>query len=384
MKIKGKNTGSEQFVIVTGENVFTELDKFLRDFNIHPVRTFILVDENTRHHCLPVLLSRSEFLKNSEIIEIPSGEKNKSIGTAIQLWNALMTRHADRHSLLINLGGGVISDLGGFIASTFQRGIPYINLPTTLMGQVDAAIGGKTGLNFSDIKNQIGTFYNPKAVFVHTGFLKTLHKGQIANGFAEVIKYALIEDAILWKKLENLRRNDRFFKIPSNDLSWEELVDRSINIKYDIIEKDFHEQNLRKLLNFGHTFGHALEALSMKNPDHGLDHGHAIAMGIILESYLSFKKAGLTHEDLTSIVTFILSNYEYFPIEDSSSGNLIEFMAHDKKNRDQKICFTLLQRPGKAIIDQWCDNEMIHYALKYYHQLENQTELHENSYRKKG
>ncbi len=369
MKITGTFNKSEQFFVVTGENVFIELEQFLNDFCILPVRIFILVDENTRHHCLPILLSHSVILKNAEIIEIPSGEKNKSIETAVQLWNALMERRADRHALLINLGGGVISDLGGFISSTFQRGIPYINIPTTLMAQVDAAIGGKTGLNFGDIKNQVGTFYNPKAVFIHSGFLKTLSKDHIANGFAEVIKYALIEDAILWNKLEKLLLHESILKIPSNNLLWEKLVDRSIKIKYDIIVNDFHEENIRKLLNFGHTFGHALEAMSMRNFNPGLHHGHAVAMGIIFESYLSFKQTGLANEDLNSIVSLILLNYEYFPIQDSGSEQLIEFMSHDKKNKDHNIYFTLLQRPGKAIIDQRCDSELIQDALEYYHQL---------------
>lgn len=384
MKITGTFNKSEQYFVVTGENVFVELDQFLNDFCNRPFRTFILVDENTRHHCLPILLSHSVILKNSEILEIPSGEKNKSIESAVQLWNTLLTKHADRHSLLINLGGGVISDLGGFIASTFHRGIPYINIPTTLMAQVDAAIGGKTGLNFGSIKNQVGTFYSPKTVIIHTGFLKTLSKEHIANGFAEIIKYALIEDVILWNKLEKLHLNDHIVNILSNDLSWEELVDRSIKIKYDIIQKDFHEENIRKLLNFGHTFGHALEAMSMKDFNPGLNHGHAVAMGIIFESYLSFKQTGLAIEDLNSIVSLILSNYEYFPIQDSNSGQLIEFMSHDKKNKDHNIYFTLLQRPGKAIIDQRCDNELIQDALKYYYQLRYQTEIHEDGYRKKG
>jgi len=369
MKITGTFNKSEQYFVVTGENVFVELEQFLNDFCIRPVRIFILVDENTRHHCLPTLLSHSVILKNAEILEIPSGEKNKSTESAIKLWNTIMTKHASRHSLMINLGGGVISDLGGFIASTFQRGIPYINIPTTLMAQVDASVGGKTGLNFRDIKNQIGTFYNPKAVFIHSGFLKTLSKDHIANGFAEIIKYALIEDAILWNKLEKLLQHESILQIPSNDFSWEELVDRSIKIKYDIIVNDFHEGNIRKLLNFGHTFGHALEAMSMRNFNPGLHHGHAVAMGIIFESYLSFKQTGLTKEDLNSIVSLILSNYEYFPIQDSSSEQLIEFMSHDKKNKDHNICFTLLHRPGKAIIDQQCDWELIQDALKYYHQL---------------
>lgn len=384
MKITGKYNISEQYFVVTGENVFPELDQFLRDFYSGPARIFILVDENTRHYCLPVLHSNSMILQGTEIIEIPSGEKNKSIDSAVQLWKELMTRHADRGSLLINLGGGVISDLGGFIASTFQRGISYINIPTTLMAQVDASIGGKTGINFGNSKNQVGTFCSPKCVFIHTSFLKTLTKDHIVNGFAEIIKYALINDAILWNKLVNLQRQDGKSEILSNDFSWEEIIDRSIKIKYHIIEKDFHEENTRKFLNFGHTFGHALEALSMKSYTTGLDHGHAVAMGIIVESYLSFKKTGLANNDLNAIVSLILSNYKYIPIQDSDTDQLFEFMSHDKKNRDQKICFTLLQKPGKAVIDQQCEHELILDAMSYYNQLGHHPDLHENNYSKKG
>jgi 3-dehydroquinate synthase len=373
MKLTGKYNKSEQYFVVSGENVFSELDKFLTDNYRSPARVFILVDENTRHYCLPVLHTHTTVLENAEIIEIPSGEKNKTIGTAVWLWNEFISRHADRHSLLVNLGGGVISDLGGFIASTYQRGIHYINIPTTLMAQADAAIGGKTGLNFGDIKNQVGTFYHPQAVFIHAGFLKTLKKEHILNGFAEVIKYALIEDTLMWDRLDKLNLHDLLQNMSVGDLSWGELVERSVKIKYDIVERDFHEENSRKLLNFGHTFGHALEALSMKDNNGGLHHGHAVALGILFESWLSFKLAGLPEGEMRSIVTLILSNYEYYPIDRSNNEQLIEIMSHDKKNHDRKLCFTLLQRPGKAIIDQYCDNEIIADALAYYRSLGDKT-----------
>ena len=373
MKFTGKYNKTEHYFLVTGDHVFIELNQFLADFSNVSKRVFILVDENTRFHCLPVLLTQSVILKDAEIIEVPAGEKYKTIETAVYLWNELMYRHVDRHALLINLGGGVISDIGGFIASTFQRGIPYINIPTTLMAQADAAIGGKTGLNFGAVKNQIGTFYQPQAVFIHAGFLKTLKKEQITNGFAEIIKYALIEDTIMWENLKKLHMNDLLMNISSGDLSLEELVDRSVKIKYEIVENDFQDEDKRKLLNFGHTFGHALEALSMKDFNHGLDHGHAVALGIILESWLSFKLTGLAEDDLNSIASLILSNFEYYPVHEASTDQLIELMSHDKKNHDRKFCFTLLQRPGKAIIDQNCDNEIIFGALDYYRSLIDKT-----------
>lgn len=353
---------------MTGENVFRELDQFLSELTIDPAGIFILVDENTRHHCLPILLSRSGILKKADIIDTPSGEKSKSIEFAIQLWDSLLSRHANRHSLLINLGGGVISDIGGFVASTFQRGIPYMNIPTTLLAQVDASIGGKTAINFREIKNQVGTFYHPQAVFIHTGFLKTLPEDHIANGFAEVIKYALIEDIILWENIKKLHMKELLLKMPADDLSWDEIVERSVKIKYDIVERDFHEDDSRKLLNFGHTFGHALEAFSGTENKKALHHGHAVAMGIIFESWLSFKRTGLSEKDLTLIVSLILANFDHYPIDEAGSGRLIELMSHDKKNRDQKLCFTLLERPGKAITDQQCSVELIYEALNYYQQ----------------
>jgi 3-dehydroquinate synthase len=371
MKLTGKYDTTKSYFILTGEFVFTELDKFLTEASGRSARFFILADENTREHCLPILLSQCLILKDAEIIGIPSGEKNKSIETAVHLWRELMKRHADRQTLLINLGGGVISDLGGFVASTFQRGIPYINIPTTLMAQTDAAIGGKTGLNLGDVKNQVGTFQFPEAVFIHDGFLKTLPKQHIKNGFAEIIKYALIEDSVMWAKLRKLNLHDLLLGMGAGDLSLGELVERSIKIKYDIVEKDFHEEHSRKLLNFGHTFGHALEAFSMKDSEEGLHHGHAVALGILFESWLSFRLTGLPEDDMKSIQSMILSNYNYFPVDGSDSDRLIEIMAHDKKNHDRKLCFTLLQRPGKAIIDQYCEVDLIYEVLNFYRSLHN-------------
>ena len=373
MKLTGKYQTTESCFILTGEDVFTELCKFLDAAREGSARFFIHVDENTREHCLPVLLSQCSLLKDAEIIQIPSGERNKSIETAARLWNELMLRHAGRRDRLINLGGGVISDLGGFVASTFQRGIPYINIPTTLMAQTDAAIGGKTGLNFGDVKNQVGTFQLPEAVFIHEGFLKTLPKQHIKNGFAEIIKYALIRDSVMWIKLKKLNLHDLLLNMGAGDLDLGELVDRSVKIKYDIVEQDFQEEHSRKLLNFGHTFGHALEAFSMKDTNDGLHHGHAVAMGILFESWLSFRLAGLPEDDLQSIRSLIMSNYDYFPVDVADSDRLIEIMAHDKKNHDRKLCFTLLQRPGKAIIDQYCEMEVINEALNFYRSLGDRT-----------
>ena len=265
----------------------------LGEFRPVPSKIFILVDENTRFHCLPELLSRSTFLTHAAILEIPSGEEHKSIETAVHLWKDLMQNCAGRHSLLVNLGGGVISDLGGFVASTYHRGIPYVNIPTTLMAQVDAAIGGKTGLNIGGVKNQAGTLCLPKAVFICNGFLKTLEKTDIANGFAEIIKYALIGDPVMWDKIKRLPLNDLLFKMPSGDAVLTELTERSIKIKHDIVEQDFREKNVRKVLNFGHTFGHALETLSMRDGNTPLSHGQAVAMGMLFEGRLSFKLTGL-------------------------------------------------------------------------------------------
>src|SRR6201996_7996258 len=268
------------------ENTLAELVNFINKGNYS--RFFVLTDENTGKHCLPLIRKYIDNLDNFDIIEINAGEENKNIDFCVGVWKMLIDFSADRQSLLINLGGGVISDLGGFSASTYKRGIDFVHVPTTLLSQVDASVGGKTGIDLDNIKNIIGTFTQPKAVFIAYDFLKTLPPRQILSGLAEMLKHGLITDAAFWNDLKN------------SDLSFpgEELIYKSIQIKNKVVLEDPKEMGIRKSLNFGHTIGHAVETNSLLHDENPLTHGEAIAIGMICESYLSHKKTGLGSNEL--------------------------------------------------------------------------------------
>jgi 3-dehydroquinate synthase len=258
------------------KNSLQELSAFLNQKKYSKV--FVLVDSNTEIQCLPALqnaLGSIEF----DLIEVTPGEENKNIDFCIGIWRMLLDFGADRNSIMINLGGGVITDMGGFAASTFKRGIDFVQVPTTLLSQVDASVGGKTGVDMNNVKNIIGTFTQPKAVYIHTPFLKTLSDRELRSGYAEVIKHGLIYDASLFKKLKGIAPQEL------ND----EIIYRSIEIKNEVVMKDPFEKGLRKILNYGHTIGHAVESYSLKQDKSPLLHGEAIAIGFICEAYLSAK-----------------------------------------------------------------------------------------------
>ncbi len=291
-----KTSTSEVFI---GDDVFNVLNEYLRAYQNSKI--FILVDENTLKHCVTELITQNEILHNAEILEIDSGEENKILDVCYQLWKTLADYKADRQSLLINLGGGVITDMGGFIASTYKRGIDFINIPTTLLSQIDASVGGKTGVDFEGLKNIIGVFNEAKGVFIYPNFLKTLDKRQMLSGYAEALKHALIKDANYWIDLQQGLLFDAD--------NWTNLVTRSVTIKNDIVLSDPLEKNERKLLNFGHTIGHAIESFSLENDQLPLCHGEAIAIGMICESYISNKKNRLSSNDLESITLTINKSY---------------------------------------------------------------------------
>jgi len=341
---------NHKYKIYTERNSLEYLEKFinLRKFS----SIFILVDENTKKYCLDILKNYlSENIKY-KIIEINSGEENKNLETCNLVWQKLTEYNADRRSLLINLG-----DLGGFCASTFKRGISFINIPSTLMAQVDASIGGKLGINFDNLKNQIGLFSTPKAVFINTEFLKTLPKREFLSGFAEIIKHGLIYDEKYLNKVLNLDFD--------NYESLNEIINESIKIKSEIVLQDPHEKNIRKILNFGHTIGHAIETYSLTK-DIKLFHGEAVAIGIICELYLSHKLLNLAIEDVENISKFINSKYQKFNIPIDSINEIIEIMKNDKKNEVNKINFSLIDKIGTSIINQNCSNKDIIEALEYY------------------
>ena len=313
------------YSIWIGENSLSKLD--ISTYS----KVAILVDENTKRDCLYKLPK----IENPLIIEIKSGEEYKNISTCNFIWEQLTINNFDRNSLLINLGGGVIGDMGGFCAVTYKRGLEFIHIPTTLLAMVDASVGGKLGIDFKGFKNQIGLFHNPKAVLISTEFLDTLDESELKSGFAEVIKHALILDNPLWLKLKNTT---------FTDLDWEDIINHSVQIKNKIILEDPFEKGERKKLNFGHTFGHAIESYYLEKGT-PISHGEAIFMGMILETEIS----DLPETEKNEIKNYILSNFAlpYTP----KKSNLHKFLINDKKNQDGKINFTLLNRIGNCSFD---------------------------------
>ena len=320
-----KEIKSDDYSIWMGNNSLSKLE--VSSYS----KIAILIDENTKRDCLYKLPK----IENSLIIEIPSGEENKNISTCNFIWEKLTENQFDRNSLLINLGGGVIGDIGGFCASTYKRGIDFIQIPTTLLAMVDASFGGKLGVDFKDLKNQIGVFNNPKSVLIDPVFLKTLPEKELKSGFAEVVKHALIADQHLWSTITST---------PFTNLDWQEIITISVDIKNNIVLSDPLENGERKKLNFGHTYGHAIESYYLEKGTPIL-HGEAIFMGMILEIDLS----SISEEEKQEIKNFILSNFS-LPFTPKKS-NILSNLVNDKKNKEGKINFSLLNKIGDGSID---------------------------------
>ncbi len=345
---------SNNYEIFLGNDTFYQIGKFLSKSRSGNSKKFILVDENTKEHCLPLLQGGVLAFQQAVILEIASGEESKSIDVIVNLWKDLTEQGADQQSLLVNLGGGVVSDVGGFTAATFMRGIDFINIPTSLLAMVDASAGGKNGINFGGLKNQVGTFDEPQAVFVSPVFLKTLPEVEMRSGFAEVIKHALISDYKKWsdvKAIENLE-----------NVNWFDIIRESIWTKNKIVNSDFRDRHIRKALNFGHTIAHALESYLRKN-NSPIKHGEAVAIGMIGETYLSQQVCGLNEKDATEIYQFIRKHYPLTLEFDSDS--IIEFMKSDKKNHSEKINFSLNKSIGEPMINQHADEALIRQALEF-------------------
>lgn len=335
------------------ENSLQQLKSFLTGSNY--TKVFVLVDSNTEIHCLPALQDALGDM-SYDLIEVTPGEENKNIDFCIGIWRMLLDFGADRHSILINLGGGVITDMGGFAASTFKRGIDFVQLPSTLLSQVDASVGGKTGIDLENVKNIIGTFTQPKAVFIHTGFLATLSEREIRSGFAEVIKHGLIFDRALFEQV----------RATGPEGLTDQIIYRSIEIKNEVVIADPLEKGLRKILNFGHTIGHAVESYSLRTDADPLLHGEAIAIGFICEAYLSHKKNGLSEAELTETVNAIKAVYPAYKLKKESYAELLEVMKNDKKNTAGKISFSLLSEIGTCGYDLFCTEEEIFESLDFY------------------
>ena len=353
----------DRFSIVFNQDGYLELVDFIKnnDFN----KILILTDDNTKENCLDIFLS-SITAANPEVsnliisklfyYSVKPGEKSKNIDTSIELWEFLIEKGFKRLDLIINLGGGMISDLGGFVASTFMRGIKFINVPTTLLGMVDASIGGKTGIDFREIKNIIGVFGFAKIVLVDYRFLATLNKRQKTAGYAEMIKHILISKT---SELNKIKKVDSMKDIPHK------MIHQSIITKVSIIDVDPLESDIRKFLNYGHTLGHAIESYLL-GTDRELLHGEAIAIGIILETYLSFLKIGFDYEVANDIKMHIHKHFGLIEFSDSDISEITNLLKHDKKNSDDKPMFVLLENLGKPLINQTVIDREIMKAFKFY------------------
>jgi len=342
--------------IIFSQQIVTDLRKIVLKYPAGKV--FLLTDQKAAGYCLPLIQSvLDEF--SIQQIAIPSGEENKNIQSVGLVWDFLSNNGADRKSLLINIGGGMLTDLGGFAASTFKRGLDFVNIPTTLLAQVDASLGGKTGFNFNGLKNEIGVFMEPNSVIINTNFLKTIDHENFLSGYAEMLKHGLIKSREHWDELlafdmENIDYN-----------ALQEIIAHSVAVKEWHVLNDLTEQNIRKALNFGHTIGHAFESYAMKT-GRPILHGYAVVYGMIAELYLSVKQSGLGNDELNTISSWLIAKYGKFEIEESDFEALYQLMTHDKKNEGKRINFTLIPEIGKVEINVDCSKELIVEALEYY------------------
>lgn len=353
-----ESISTKNAVVHFNSEVYTELNNYIKTEK--PSKIFILVDTNTHDYCLPKFQERIESGEIAiEIMEMPNGEEYKSIDICTGVWEALSEYNADRKSLLINLGGGVVTDLGGFVASTYMRGITYINIPTSLLAMVDASVGGKTGVDLGSLKNQVGVINEGVMVGVDTSFLDTLPQNEMISGFAEMLKHGLIYDEAYWNTLTHLENLDL------SDLDG--LIYDSIIIKNTIVTSDPTEQGLRKILNFGHTLGHAIESYFLENADKTpLLHGEAIAIGMILETYLSTKVCDLSNDACEIITKGILKTFSKVEITKADQKHIIELLKYDKKNSHGVVKFVLLEAIGKPKLDCVISNDLILEAFDNY------------------
>ena len=353
----------EQQKVIISENLLQVLSEAISECP-HD-RLFVLVDETTERLCLPVIKD-FECMQGAQKIVIGATDQNKTLESLAHVWSELQQGGATRHSLMVNLGGGMVTDLGGFAASTFKRGISYINIPTTLLSMVDASVGGKTGINFGGLKNEIGVFNNARCVILDTIFLKTMDRENILSGYAEMLKHGLIDCEEHWARLirEELKVNSKEFAA---------ALEKSVAVKQRIVTEDPTEQGIRKALNLGHTAGHAFESLALQRSLSPLTphlspilHGYAVAWGLVVELYLSCVKTAFPVDKMRQTVAFIREHYGRMPITCDDYPRLLELMHHDKKNVGQTINFTLLGDIGDIRINQTATEDEIKEALDFY------------------
>jgi 3-dehydroquinate synthase len=352
-----KNISKDNCSIFGDDNAWKSLNAILH--KLAPSKLFVLTDSNVKKHCLSYFTEKLEFARNPQILIIPAGEKNKTIHSCLALWQELSAGGADRKSLLINLGGGVVSDLGGFVASTFKRGIPFINIPTTLLAMVDASVGGKNGVDLGTLKNQIGIIRNPLCVIIDTKFLKTLPKTELNSGYAEMLKHGLIHSEAYWKQVT---RFDITNISEANELIWGSIV-----IKNKVVSEDPFENGVRKTLNYGHTLGHAIESYLLEHSTKpALLHGEAIAIGMILTTFISSELLSFPKSKLDEITKTILLHFPKTVFNDNDLQAIIKLLIYDKKNERGKVLFVLLYDIGKHKINCEVSNTLIIKSFEYY------------------
>lgn len=345
--------------IIFTQQIETELEKIVRNYPAGKV--FLLTEEIPAKLCLPLIQSLVDRYQIRSLA-ISGGETHKSIRSVELVWEMLSKYGADRKSLLINIGGGMLTDLGGFAASTFKRGMAFVNIPTTLLAQVDASLGGKTGINFFGLKNEIGVFNEPDAVIIDTNFLKTIDHENFLSGYAEMLKHGLIKNPAHWDELMQYDLQNIDYE------ALQEIISHSVEVKKWHVDNDLTEKNIRKALNFGHTVGHAFESYAL-HEGRPILHGYAVVYGMIVELYLSAKVCGFDAALLDSISKWLLEKYGKFEIAAADYDALYELMTHDKKNEGSRINFTLISKIGQVEINQDCPKTLILEALDYYQNL---------------
>lgn len=348
---------AHNYVINFNDDAYKELNTFIADNTVSKI--FILTDTNTQKLCLPKLTAHLKTDNKIVHLVMPTGEKNKTIEQSTILWQKLCTLKADRFSLVINLGGGIVTDLGGFVAATLKRGIRFINIPTTLLGMVDAAIGGKTGVNLGVLKNQIGCFANPSMIIIDTSYLDSLPERELKSGMAEIIKYGLSYDADLFNQI---LKNPNLSKTVL-----ESLIYRSVTIKNDVVLKDPTEKNIRKVLNFGHSLGHAIESYFLDTKEKpNLTHGESVAIGMVAACYLSHHYCASDLKEVLAIKKFIHSCFGKIAIDKSDYPALLELLKHDKKAQKDVVKFVLITKIGQYKLDCVVSETLMKEALDFY------------------
>ncbi|MBN3583614.1 3-dehydroquinate synthase [Algoriphagus aestuarii] len=342
--------------VIFSNSIASDLEKVLSGISFS--RLFVLTDQNTEQFCLPKL--KSIFPPETVFKTVSPGEKNKNLSTCSEIWSAMTSAALDRKALFINIGGGVIGDMGGVCASIYKRGIRFINIPTTLLSQVDASVGGKLGVDFEGLKNHLGTFNEPETVMISTEFLGTLPQAELRSGYAEIIKHGLIQNKSYFENLAIQNWEEQ---------NWMDLIQKSVGIKKQVVSSDPKEAGLRKVLNYGHTIGHAFESHFLDGPKHLL-HGEAIAIGMICEGFLSYKKLNLSQEELNIINNTFLSIYGKFDFSESDLDPILDLCLQDKKNEGSVLMFSLLKRIGECSFNIPVSRDEIKEAILYYQNLD--------------